>query len=71
MEKGERLLAKEDADVSELVLKQFESDGIDVRLKHSAAEFRIENGEKVAYCDYEGETIRIPFDQVLVAVGRA
>ena len=51
VEKGERLLAKEDADVSELVLKQFESDGIDVRLKHSAAEFRIEDGEKVAYCD--------------------
>src|SRR5690554_2748680 len=71
VEKGERLLAKEDADVSELVLKQFESDGIDVRLKHSAAEFRIEDGEKVAYCDYEGEKIRIPFDQVLVAVGRA
>src|SRR5690554_1563377 len=71
VEKGERLLAKEDPDVSELILKQFESDGIDVRLKHSAAEFRIEDGEKVAYCEHEGERVRIPFDQVLVAVGRA
>ena len=71
VEMGERLLAKEDADVSELVLKQFRADGVDVRLKHSAAEFRIEEGEKVAYCKHEAERVRIPFDQVLVAVGRA
>jgi len=71
VERGERLLSKEDADVASVVMKQFEVDGIDVRLNHSAAEFRIENGEKVAYCDHEGERVRIPFDQVLVAVGRA
>lgn len=71
VERTERLLAKEDADVAAVVLKQFEADGIDVRLKHSAAEFRTEDGEKVAYCDYEGERVRIPFDEVLVAVGRA
>ena len=44
---------------------------MDVRLKHAAAEFRMEEGEKVAYCEHEGERVRIPFDQVLVAVGRA
>ncbi|MGF2735795.1 FAD-dependent oxidoreductase [Marinobacter sp. DUT-1] len=71
VERGERLLPKEDADVALVVMKQFEADGIDVRLNHSASEFRIENGEKVAYCDHEGERVRIPFDQVLVAVGRA
>ncbi|MFO7527953.1 MAG: FAD-dependent oxidoreductase [Marinobacter sp.] len=71
LEGGERLLSKEDPDVALVVLKQFEADGIDVRLKHSAAEFHIENGEKVAYCEHEGERVRIPFDQVLVAVGRA
>ena len=71
VEMGERLLAKEDEDVSELVLKQFQADGVDVRLKHAAAEFRIEEGEKVAYCEHAGERVRIPFDQVLVAVGRA
>jgi pyruvate/2-oxoglutarate dehydrogenase complex dihydrolipoamide dehydrogenase (E3) component/membrane protein DedA with SNARE-associated domain len=71
VERGERLLAKEDLDVSELVLKQFQADGVDVRLKHSAVEFRIEEGQKVAYCEHESERVRIPFDQVLVAVGRA
>ncbi len=71
VERTERLLAKEDADVAAVVLKQFETDGIDVRLKHSVVEFRMEEGEKVAYCDHDGERVRIAFDDVLVAVGRA
>ncbi|MDO3721502.1 FAD-dependent oxidoreductase [Marinobacter sp. chi1] len=70
VQRGGQLLAKEDPDVAEVVQKQFEADGIDVRLNHSASEFRIEDGEKVLYCDHEGERVRIPFDQVLVAVGR-
>ncbi len=71
VERDDRLLAKEDEDVAALILEQFKADGIDVRLRHSAAEFCIEDGEKVAYCDHGGERVRIPFDQVLVAVGRA
>ena len=71
VEMGDRLLAKEDADVSELIKARFETDGIDVRLQHAAKEFAIEDGEKVAYCDFNGERVRIAFDRVLVAVGRA
>jgi len=71
VEMGDRLLAKEDADVSDLIRQQFEQDGIDLRLNHAAKEFAVEDGEKVAYCDHNGERVRIPFDQVLVAVGRA
>ncbi|WP_417543417.1 FAD-dependent oxidoreductase [Marinobacter sp.] len=71
VERDERLLAKEDEDVASLILEQFEADGIDVRLQHSAVEFCLEEGEKVAYCEHGGERVRIPFDQVLVAVGRA
>lgn len=71
VERGERLLPREDADVAEVIRKQFENDGIRVLLGHAAAEFRLEEGEKVAYCEHEGERVRIPFDAVLVAVGRA
>jgi len=71
VEMADRLLAKEDGDVADVIMKQFEQDGIDLRLNHAAKEFAIENGEKVAYCDHKGERVRIPFDQVLVAVGRA
>ncbi|MBQ0762200.1 FAD-dependent oxidoreductase [Marinobacter psychrophilus] len=68
---GNQILVKEDADVAELVLEQFRADAIDVRLNHTAAEFCLENGEKVAYCDHQGDRVRIAFDEVLVAVGRA
>lgn len=71
VERGDRLLPREDVEVSELMLKQFEADGVDVRLNHSAAEFCLEDGEKVVYCDQNGERVRIAFDQALVAVGRA
>ena len=71
VERDDRLLAKEDLDVSEVVKKQFEADGIDLRLNHAATKFCTENGEKVAYCDHKGQQVRIPFDQVLVAVGRS
>ncbi len=71
VEQGERVLAREDADVSEVVQHQFARDGIDLRLGHRVTEFCHEDGEKVAYCDHNGQRVRIPFDQVLVAVGRA
>ncbi|WP_029654148.1 FAD-dependent oxidoreductase [Marinobacter daepoensis] len=70
VEKGDRLLPREDVEVSELILNQFRADGVDVRLGHSAVSFCRENGEKVAWCEYEGVRVRIPFDEVLVAVGR-
>ncbi|WP_336367703.1 FAD-dependent oxidoreductase [Marinobacter sp. C2H3] len=71
VEMGDRLLPREDAEVSERVLKQFQADGVDVRLQHAAVAFAWEDGEKVAYCEHQGERVRIVFDDVLVAVGRA
>jgi pyruvate/2-oxoglutarate dehydrogenase complex dihydrolipoamide dehydrogenase (E3) component len=70
IEQGDRLLPREDTDVSELVLNRFREEGVDVRLGHRASHFAIEDGERVVYCERNGETERIPFDQVLVAVGR-
>ncbi|XOZ32614.1 FAD-dependent oxidoreductase [Halomonadaceae bacterium KBTZ08] len=70
IEQGDRLLPREDTDVSELVLKRFREEGVDVRLGHKASRFAVEDGERVVYCEHAGGTVRIPFDRVLVAVGR-
>ncbi|MEQ6885722.1 FAD-dependent oxidoreductase [Salicola sp. Rm-C-2C1-2] len=70
IEQGDRLLPREDTDVSELVLDRFREEGADVRLGHKASRFAVEDGERVVYCEHGGETVRIPFDRVLVAVGR-
>jgi len=65
-----RLMIREDVDVSEVVTANFIKEGIDVKLEHTAKEFIIENGEKILIAEYKGEQVRVPFDQVLLAIGR-
>ena len=65
-----RIMPREDSEYSEMVLKQFIEDGVDVRLEHLAKEFITENGANVLVCEHNGEEVHIEFDTLLVAVGR-
>ena len=71
VEMGERIMAREDPEVSELVMQRFRDEGVAVLVNHRAKEFVIENGEKILIAEHAGKDVRIPFDAVLVAVGRA
>ncbi|HSS63071.1 MAG TPA: FAD-dependent oxidoreductase, partial [Gammaproteobacteria bacterium] len=66
-----RILVKEDPEISDMVTKRFVEEGVDVRVNHRAKEFRKENGNKILVCEHDGGDVRIEFDQLLVAVGRA
>ena len=69
-----RMLFREDPEVSEMVAQRFREEDIDVLLEHQAKQFLVENGEKVLIAEdilNGGREVRIPFDAVLVAVGRA
>ena len=66
-----RLLVREDAEVSEAVIDKFRLEGINVLVGHVAKEFMIENGEKILLAEHDGKEMRIPFDQALLAIGRA
>ena len=70
VEMAPRLLIREDIEVSEAVAAKFIKEDIDVKLEHTAKEFIVENGEKIMLAEYKGEQIRVPFDQVLLAIGR-
>ncbi|MBL8429046.1 MAG: FAD-dependent oxidoreductase [Dechloromonas sp.] len=70
VEMAPRIMIREDPEISELVAQRFRAEGIDVLLNHRAKQFVIENGEKILIAEHEGQDIRIPFDAVLVAVGR-
>ncbi|MGZ5076658.1 MAG: dihydrolipoyl dehydrogenase [Methylobacter sp.] len=70
VEMAERLLIKEDPDASEAVMTKFRQEGINVLVGHSAKSFIIENGEKILLVEHDGNELRIPFDQVLLAIGR-
>jgi pyruvate/2-oxoglutarate dehydrogenase complex dihydrolipoamide dehydrogenase (E3) component/uncharacterized membrane protein YdjX (TVP38/TMEM64 family) len=65
-----RLLAREDAEVSEMVAKRFAAEGIAVLTGHKAQEVVVEKGEKTLVVEHAGRARRIPFDEILCAVGR-
>ena len=65
-----RILMREDPDISEIVAKRFQQEGIDVRVNHKAKQFLREDGQKVLICEHQDSDVRIEFDQLLVAVGR-
>ena len=71
VEMGLCLLAREDPEVSELVAERFRAEGVAVLVNHRAKEFVVEDGEKILIAELDGKDVRIPFDAVLVAVGRA
>jgi pyruvate/2-oxoglutarate dehydrogenase complex dihydrolipoamide dehydrogenase (E3) component/uncharacterized membrane protein YdjX (TVP38/TMEM64 family) len=65
-----RIMIREDPEISAMVADRFRAEGIQVLLNHKAKAFRRESGEKVLLAETEGREVRIPFDQLLVAVGR-
>lgn len=71
VEMAPRILIREDPEISEMVARRFRAEGIAVLVNHRAARFVLENGEKILIADNQGQDVRIPFDAVLVAVGRA
>ena len=66
-----RILAREDPEVSAIVAERFGREGIRVLTGHTARQFLSEAGTKVLVAEHQGAQVRIEFDQVLVAVGRA
>ncbi len=65
-----RIMVREDPEVSEYIKAAFEAEGIRVLTGHAAREVIEDNGEKVLVCDADGTTVKVPFDRILIAVGR-
>jgi pyruvate/2-oxoglutarate dehydrogenase complex dihydrolipoamide dehydrogenase (E3) component len=66
-----RILAREDPDVSQIVTQRFEHEGIRVLAGHTARQFLVEGDRKILVAEHQSAEVRIEFDQVLIAVGRA
>jgi len=74
VEMAERLMGPEDADTVELLTRRLTAEGIDIKLNHKALRFEQHNGEPVLIAentvDKESKEVEIPFDKVLIALGR-
>jgi len=82
VQRGARIMKKEDPDAAKIVMDRFGAEGMDLRLNHGAREIRVNGGEKSLVCDHlynyqdgdqdddQAREVLIPFDQILVALGR-
>jgi pyruvate/2-oxoglutarate dehydrogenase complex dihydrolipoamide dehydrogenase (E3) component len=65
-----RLLIREDEEVAERVMQRFGEEGLRLLVGYKATEFVSDGVDGRLICEGEGESVEVPFDRVLVAVGR-
>ncbi len=65
-----RIMIREDVEVSRMVEAKFRAEGVDVLTNHKALRVVNEGGEKILVVENEGKEKKIPFDEILCAVGR-
>jgi len=65
-----RILNGEDPEVSAFVEAKLKGEGVQVLTGHKVTAFEVAGEEKVAVAEHEGGAVRLPFDTLLVAVGR-
>lgn len=70
IERGERLLSREDADVSSLVKLLFQDAGIDVLTRHEAVRFERDGEQAFLVVEHAGAEKRVAYDSLILALGR-
>jgi pyruvate/2-oxoglutarate dehydrogenase complex dihydrolipoamide dehydrogenase (E3) component/uncharacterized membrane protein YdjX (TVP38/TMEM64 family) len=67
-----RIMMREDEEVSELARKALQADGVQVRVGHKALRCeKSADGDKAIIVEHQGQEVRLEFDALIVAVGRA
>ncbi len=67
---SERLMPREDEDVSEVIHQRWQEEGIELYLGHKAVRFENNADQQTLIVERNGQEATIAFDAVLLAVGR-
>ncbi len=70
VQRGPRILPREDPEISAMVAESFVREGVQILTGHAAKEVLQEQGSNVLICTHDGTEVKVPFDAILVAVGR-
>ncbi len=73
VEMAAQIMTREDPEIAEMVANSLRSEGVTILAGYTAMEVIVEDGEKYLRCESatEGEEDKkVPFDEILVAVGR-
>lgn len=71
IEMAERIMLREDQDVSELAHKELTESGVEILTSHKALRCELKDKKKVIIVEHDNQEIEIEFDQLLCAVGRS
>ena len=70
VEMGERIMPREDPEVSAFISERFAAEGATVLTGHRAVRIVEEAGQQLLVCEAQGDEVRLAFDKLLIAVGR-
>jgi len=70
VERGPRIMIREDEEISAMASKSMENDGVNILTKHGATEVIQKDGQNYIVCEHNGSNVELAFDVLLVAVGR-
>ena len=71
VQRAAQIMRREDPEVSELVKQKFIEEGVKVLVNHQSKQIIEKEGGFVLIAEHEGTDVEIPFDTLLVAVGRS
>ncbi len=72
VEMVDRIMNREDPEISEMIQQKFIDDGVNVMVNTKAVGVEVDDsGEKYLVCERDGEEIKLAFDEIIVAVGRS
>jgi dihydrolipoamide dehydrogenase len=70
VEMSDRILPREEKDVSLYLQKVFVEEGIQVYTSHKLVQIKIVNNKKIAQLQYQDQTIELEFSDILLCLGR-
>lgn len=71
VEMADRIMIREDVEVSDLAMKSLQADGVNVLVGHKALRCELRDGRKFLMMEHAGQQIELEFDDLLCAVGRS
>jgi pyruvate/2-oxoglutarate dehydrogenase complex dihydrolipoamide dehydrogenase (E3) component len=71
LQRGSRLLTREDADAAAIIQKTFVSEGIQLILESNIKRVERQDTEKIIYYEVNGQQEKLVVDDILVSVGRS
>lgn len=70
VQRGMQVMKKEDPDAAQIIQQQFVKEGIHVLLDHAVLSIEKKSKENELVCGHDGKEVRVPFDRILIAIGR-